>query len=132
MLRCWQSAFARWSALMAKPNSNGVSIPITFQPMVTFADDPEEHLTLHYQLGLLILFDILDRFGQRALIPNCDNLHSSAAQDTINIIMLGMQYKVPLRSVLGSSLSSDRQHEMVSLLSIDPYPHHVATALEYV
>jgi hypothetical protein len=117
---------------MAKPNSNVVSIPITFQPMVAFADDPEDHLTPHYQLGLLILFDLLDSFGQKALIPNCDNLHSSAAQDTINMIMLGMQDKVPLRSVFGSSLSSDSQHETVSLLSIDPYPHRVATALEYV
>src|SRR6202012_3725553 len=83
-------------------------------------------------LGLLILFDVLDRFERKELVPKCDDLQSSPVQETLNVLMVGMQWKVSVGSIFGVSLSSDREDEMGSLLNIDPYPHHVATAVEFV
>ncbi|KIW30405.1 uncharacterized protein PV07_06150 [Cladophialophora immunda] len=88
-------------------------------------------LALHYHLGLLMLYDILDTFDRRDLVTNPDNSQWAAVQETVNIILLGTQCKVSLQAVFGS-ISTPRRDDMVSLLSVDPYPHHVATALSLV
>ncbi|KAH0836045.1 hypothetical protein FOPE_04191 [Fonsecaea pedrosoi] len=88
-------------------------------------------LALHYHLGLLILYDTLNVFDRRDLISNLGISQWAAVQETINIISLGMQCKVSLQTVFGSTVGS-RRNDMVCLLSIDPYPHHVATALRLV
>ncbi|KIW84347.1 hypothetical protein Z517_03597 [Fonsecaea pedrosoi CBS 271.37] len=88
-------------------------------------------LALHYHLGLLILYDTLNIFDRRDLISNLSILQRAAVQETINIISLGMQCKFSLQTVFGSMVGS-RRNDMVCLLSIDPYPHHVATALRLV
>ncbi|OAP62328.1 hypothetical protein AYL99_04531 [Fonsecaea erecta] len=90
-------------------------------------------LALHYHLGLLMLYDTLDTFGRRDLVTNPDNAQWAAVQETINIILLGIQCKVSLQTVFGSTSSApSRRDDMVCLLSVDPYPHHVATALGLV
>ncbi|KIX96013.1 uncharacterized protein Z520_08268 [Fonsecaea multimorphosa CBS 102226] len=88
-------------------------------------------LALHYHLGLLILYDTLDTFDRRDLVTNPDNAQWSAVQETVNIILLGVQCKISLQTVFGST-SAPLRDDMVSLLSVDPYPHHVATALSLV
>jgi hypothetical protein len=92
----------------------------------------QDHLTLHYHLGILIFFDVLDSFERKDLVPKGDSLQSNTVQEVLNVLVVGMQCKLSLGSVFGSSLSADRRQEMVSLLSIDPYPHHVATAMDFV
>lgn len=66
------------------------------------------------------------------MLMECDRLQSHAVQEIMEIVSLGMQCKVLLRGVFGSHLLRGSQGETVSLLSIDPYPHHVATALSFV
>lgn len=68
-------------------------------------------------------------FDRQDLVQNYEDAHLAAVHETVNIIMLGSQCQVSLESIFGSSA---RGRETVSLLSIDPYPHHVATALEFV
>ncbi|OAL28159.1 hypothetical protein AYO20_09578 [Fonsecaea nubica] len=91
----------------------------------------QDLLALHYHLGLLILYDTLNIFDRRDLISNLGISQWAAVQETINIISLGTQCKVSLQTVFGSTVGS-RRNDMVCLLSIDAYPHHVATALRLV
>ncbi|EXJ75711.1 uncharacterized protein A1O5_00218 [Cladophialophora psammophila CBS 110553] len=88
-------------------------------------------LSLHYHLGQLILYDTLDTLDRRDLFPNSDNSQLAAVQETVSIILQGIQCTVSLRNVFGPSSAALRD-DTVTLLSVDPYPHHVATALSLV
>jgi hypothetical protein len=81
---------------------------------------------------MLILFDTLKKCSKSHMLPGYDRLQSHTVQETIEVVSFGMQNKVMLQSVFASHLPQRMRATLVSLLSIDPYPHHVATALEFV
>jgi len=81
---------------------------------------------------MLILFDTLKKCSKSHMLPDCDRLQFHAVQETVEVVSFGMQSKVMLQDVFRSHLPQRRQGTVVSLLSIDPYPHHVATALDLV
>ncbi|KAH8821344.1 hypothetical protein F5884DRAFT_83854 [Xylogone sp. PMI_703] len=83
-------------------------------------------LKLHYNMGLLLLCNVVETLGERGLIPNFETLQRESVHAVFSVIGFGLTCHVPL----DESSCEGNGGGLTSLISLDPYPHHVVAALE--
>lgn len=80
---------------------------------------------MHYYMGLLLLCSLAVSMERTDMIPMFDAVRRDSVHAIFSTISFGLSCKVPL--------SQDRtQHtrKLSSLISLDPYPHHILASLQ--
>ena len=89
---------------------------------------------IHYHMGILILFDVLSSAYRTDLIPNLSQIHKNSVQEVINLVNFASNTRVLVSklSTTSTNLFKKSEQQKVTLLNLDPYPHHVVASLQFV
>jgi hypothetical protein len=90
---------------------------------------------MHYNMGILILFDVLSSAYRIDLIADLYRIHKNSVQEVLNAVNFALNTRILLSKLPSSSSMSATDgsgQRKVTLLNIDPYPHHVVASLQLV
>ncbi|KAH8911240.1 hypothetical protein BR93DRAFT_324876 [Coniochaeta sp. PMI_546] len=77
-------------------------------------------LQLHYHMGLLLLCSLVSSIKRLDIVPDFESVRREAVHTIFSTVSFG----------LGCNVAFDKSGTHVSLISIDPYPHHVLASLQ--
>ncbi|EGR48438.1 uncharacterized protein TRIREDRAFT_107858 [Trichoderma reesei QM6a] len=82
-------------------------------------------LQLHYHMGLLLLCSIAVSIERLNLVPNFDTLRRESVHAIFSTLSFGLRCQVALNQD-----GTQRNRRLSSLISLDPYPHHILASLQ--
>ncbi|PTB73960.1 hypothetical protein M440DRAFT_1360984 [Trichoderma longibrachiatum ATCC 18648] len=82
-------------------------------------------LQLHYHMGLLLLCSIAVSIERQDLVSNFDTLRRESVHAIFSTISFGLRCQVALNQD-----GTQRNRRLSSLISLDPYPHHILASLQ--
>ncbi|KAK1249710.1 hypothetical protein MKX08_009713 [Trichoderma sp. CBMAI-0020] len=82
-------------------------------------------LQLHYHMGLLLLCSLTASINRMDIVPNFDAVRRESVHTIFSTISFGLSCRV----ALGKD-EAQRRHKLSSLISLDPYPHHILASLQ--
>lgn len=99
------------------------------------ADVTEDILNLHYHLSILLLVDIVEATERLDLLPPLRRFQSDAESWVLSSLdfALNTSYVLSLDDELDRSVpiqTTTVDSREVSLIAIDPYPHHVVAGVQ--
>ncbi|KAM0456089.1 hypothetical protein ACHAPV_007335 [Trichoderma viride] len=82
-------------------------------------------LLLHYHMGLLLLCSLTASIERTDIVTNFDAVRRESVHTIFSTISFGLSCRV----ALGKG-EAQRRHKLSSLISLDPYPHHILASLQ--
>ncbi|UKZ49187.1 hypothetical protein TrVGV298_003430 [Trichoderma virens] len=82
-------------------------------------------LQLHYHMGLVLLCRLAVSIERRDIVPDFDAVRRESVHAIFSTISFGLSCQVAL-----SKDRAQRGRELSSLISLDPYPHHILASLQ--
>ncbi|KAL7957648.1 hypothetical protein V8C34DRAFT_314657 [Trichoderma compactum] len=82
-------------------------------------------LQMHYYMGLLLLCSLAVSMERTDMVPMFDAVRRDSVHVIFSTISFGLSCKVPL-----SQDGTQHTRKLSSLISLDPYPHHILASLQ--
>ncbi|RFU77470.1 hypothetical protein TARUN_4773 [Trichoderma arundinaceum] len=83
-------------------------------------------LQLHYYMGLLLLCNLVSSIDRVDIVPNFESVRRESVHAIFSTISFGLSCQVSFNG----GESQQRNGNLCSLISSDPYPHHILASLQ--